>query len=162
MIIRICSRRAAEKMAWWLRQETAIISIVGTGVPKVMFASNPNIKAVFHMSFDDVLVPEDDKIPPVQDDFRGLKEFVDSLSVKVLLVHCAAGISRSAAVATAIAEYLGRSGNCVLVTKQEYNPNMMVYRFACKELGISPADAIQSVQQADIHGFYKCRWKEGR
>ena len=153
MIIRICSRRAAERMSWWLRQETAIISIVGTGVPKVMFASNPNIKAVFHMSFDDVLVPADDEIPPVQDDFRGLKEFVDSLSVKVLLIHCAAGMSRSAAVATAIAEYLGHSGNCVLVTKQEYSPNMMVYRFACKELGISPASAIQSIQQADIHGF---------
>jgi hypothetical protein len=73
-----------------------------------------------------------------QEDFNGLKTFIDSLKAKnieQLIVHCAAGISRSAGVACAIDEYLGLNNNFWF--QRQYFPNIHVYKLTCNELGIS-------------------------
>ena len=92
--------------------------------------------------FFDVEQPVDDKIIPITDDIaekiaKFILKYKDNLGKKYdLLVHCEAGISRSAAVAMAtecivlydcdIDEYL--VSKPALLTSDEYNPNMFVFR----------------------------------
>lgn len=137
MRLYIASEKKAIADSKKYNQNTAIISITEPNQEDVVFAENPFIKALFRMKFYDIEREYGKVKPAQQSDFKGLKEFVDSLSelnIKQLVVHCAAGISRSAAVAAAINEYanLGKHiWDC-----PSYFPNGHVYKLACRELGI--------------------------
>ena len=66
-----------------------------------------------------------------------LKAWVDRQECDILLVHCGAGVSRSAAVGAAINEYLNLGQK--IWGHLRYEPNRLVYRLACVELGIQPS-----------------------
>lgn len=136
--LKIMSEYEAQRKSSSFSVPTAIISITGPTEDPVIFADNDNIKEIFRMRFYDFDVGEDESREATQKDFNGLKTFIDSLKAKnieQLIVHCAAGISRSAGVACAIDEYLGLNNNFWF--QRQYFPNLLVYRLTCNELGIS-------------------------
>ncbi len=138
MKIEICSQAAAICQAEEATEKIAIISITSTGEPDVVFPDNPNIVSVLHLKFNDLTSEVDEEgIPygrelPRQEDFAGLKEFVTDLSCERLIVHCWEGISRSAAVAKAVYEFLGSRGT--LSSRRAFSPNQLVYAMVCREL----------------------------
>ncbi|MBQ6611564.1 MAG: hypothetical protein IJH70_14140 [Oscillospiraceae bacterium] len=138
MRIAVCSQAEALRLAEEVTEKTAIISITSKGDENVAFPKNPNILAVLHLKFNDLIVEYDEEgIPygrelPQQEDLVGLKEFVTGLSCEQLIVHCWEGVSRSAAVAKAVYEFLGNKG--ILSSPQGLSPNPLVYKLVCREL----------------------------
>lgn len=120
---------------------SAIISITTLTADDIRFASNENIRYIFHMHFNDL---ETDYArhgyvykAPVAENMKGLKKAVDrifKMDVEKIIVHCAAGISRSAAVAQAISDYKNLGYN--LWANHRYCPNRLVYRLCMDEFGI--------------------------
>jgi predicted protein tyrosine phosphatase len=132
------SEYEAKRKSSYFSVPTAIISITEPTEEPVIFADNSNIKEIFRMRFYDLEVGKNELKEATQEDFNGLKTFIDSLKAKnieQLIVHCAAGISRSAGVACAIDEYLGLNNNFWF--QRQYFPNIHVYKLTCNELGIS-------------------------
>lgn len=138
MQVEIRGEYEAKRFAAGCRVPLCIISITCPEDEPVIFAANPMIRGIFRMRFNDI---DHDKIPnippPQQEDFYGLKDFVDRMDCEVLLVHCGAGISRSAATAAAICEYLGIKHP--IWDNSKYVPNHLVYQYACTELGLRPS-----------------------
>ena len=135
MILTICSEHQAQKLAKSATKNTSIISITCPEDGYVDFGDNKYIVSVFRMRFNDI---DHDKIPeippPELHNFYGLKDFVDRLCCEELIIHCHAGISRSAAVAAAIDEYLHLGYH--IFDDERYHPNRLVYKYACIELGM--------------------------
>lgn len=137
MILTVCSEQYAIEIAKTTKKDTAIVSITCPEDPDIIFTNNESIKSIFRMKFNDI---DTDKIPnlppPKRDDFIGLKDFADNLCCEELIVHCGAGVSRSAAVAAALNEYLHLG--YTIFGREQYHPNSLVYKYACIELGIIP------------------------
>ena len=139
MIIVVYPEDLAEKMAVPPTDKMAIISITNLWERYVPFPANSDIVRIHRMKFDDEYLSKGNG--PRQEHFDGLKEFVDDIYGKanILMIHCAAGMSRSPAVAEAIVQYLSDKSD-VVYNKPDYphKPNPLVYRLACYELGIEP------------------------
>ena len=139
MELKILSQKIAEDMSKILDKKTSIISIVCPGENDAVFFDNKNIDKILRLYFNDCI--SDIKMQntvlkaPTQDDFKGLKNFVDNLSCDLLIVHCGAGVSRSAAVAAAINDYLNLDYN--IFENPNYSPNPTVYKCCQNELGIA-------------------------
>lgn len=135
------SQMRAVAEAKTLAERTAIISITAPGQPPVIFAENDSIIDIFRMVFWDIASPVhgNSKMKcPEQQDFNGLRAFVDEMvkeHVQIFIVHCAAGISRSAGVAAALNEYLGLHED--IFGNPNYFPNRLVYRLSLNEFGIT-------------------------
>lgn len=136
MELLILSEMQAIDYATKLTVPTSIVSITCPLDDKVVFKHNGKLKNVFHMQFNDIVVKNGDFDCPQQEDFAGLKNFIDKLDCELLIVHCFAGVSRSAATAAAIAQYLGIEKE--IFDNEDYDPNPLVYKLACKELNIEP------------------------
>ena len=142
MIIEICSQTMAVDSVAEAQERTAIISIVSTEDKDVPFPDAPNIGPILRLKLNDLTKEYDeDGIPygrplPQPEDFFGLKAFVAQLRCERLIVHCWEGSSRSAAVAAAVYEFRGCSDT--MRTWQRFTPNPLVYKLACRELGIRP------------------------
>ena len=115
-----------------LNKPTVIISIISKFDNEVKFANNNNIVDIFRMSFNDLDKDINNAKAPVQEDFTGLKTFVDKYKDYDIIVHCAAGVSRSAGTALAICQYLDIKTN--IDTSPNYIPNRLCYRLALYEL----------------------------
>lgn len=100
---------------------------------------NSKIKDVLSLEFDDITLKE----YGVKDGLKlfkkfhaiKIKEFVDKYkdSIKTIVVHCTAGISRSGAVGCCLARYLNDDDTYLLKTGN-YIPNERVYFVLCKVL----------------------------
>ncbi len=138
MTIYICSQPRAVEIVKEAKIKTSVISITSKEDGQVKFPANANLLSVLHLKFNDLTEEYDEEgFPygrplPAQEDFSGLKEFVDGLRCETLIVHCWEGISRSAAVAKAIYEYRG----CLdeIVKQKDISPNPLVYVLAKREL----------------------------
>ena len=140
MIIQVCSQKQAIEYAGCTKNKTSIISITSKEDADVVFPENLNIVSVLHMKLNDLTAEYDEEgIPygrplPQPEDFTGLKSFVEKLTCEILIIHCFEGKSRSAAVARAIYEFLGRKDD--LRIRKDAVSNPRVYDLACRELGI--------------------------
>ena len=138
MIIEVCSQARALELAGSASAATAFISITSKEEPDVVFPKNPHIVSILYLKFNDLTEGYDEEgIPygrplPKPEDFEGLREFVNALSCKCLLIHCWEGRSRSAAVAKAVYEYRGSQDE--LRTATNAFPNPLVYTLASREL----------------------------
>ncbi len=138
MIIEVCSRSGALKLAAAAQVSTSVISITSTEEDDLEFSGNTNIRSVLHLKFNDLTEGYDEygmpygRPLPKQKDFDGLREFVDALDCDHLIVHCWEGVSRSAAVAQAIYEFRGRTDT--VRAEQPGRPNPLVYTLARHEL----------------------------
>ena len=138
MIIEVCSRSGALKLAAAAQVSTSVISITSTEEDDLEFSGNTNIRSVLHLKFNDLIEEYDEygmpygRPLPKQKDFDGLRDFVTALDCDRLIVHCWEGVSRSAAVAQAIYEFRGRTDT--VRAEQPGRPNPLVYTLARREL----------------------------
>lgn len=113
-----------------------IISINSLDNDQTYFYYNDKIIDILPLYFNDIERGYGKSLAPRQEDFTGLKEFIDKYKneVEEIIVHCAAGISRSSAVAAAICQYLNLDEENTIWANHHYIPNRLVYRLAIKEL----------------------------
>lgn len=145
MNIKVMSRQ--EALVYSYKQDVdnyiiVSISCPGETGPVFYTPSNPEdvrCKAVLKLHFNDIDRPYEDK-EPKEEQLIGLKAFIDTFKdnpeIKDIIVHCAAGISRSSAVAAAICQYLGLNELDIIWSNYIYKPNTLVYKLALKELGL--------------------------
>lgn len=103
-------------------------------------------RGLIRLSFNDLERDySEELLAPKQGDFSGLKTFIDTFkdntAIKDIVVHCAAGISRSSAVAAAIAQYLDLDEFNLIWNNDLYIPNELVYRLALNEFGLKLCEA---------------------
>lgn len=123
----VMSRSEAAKYSSELTKRTLIISITDVGSSHNDFALNKNIVDILHLQFDDVEIPDKNCISPA--DAEQIVKFVNAHldETQCILVHCEAGICRSAGVAAALMLIL--IGNDDGIFKNaKYCPNRSCYR----------------------------------
>ena len=142
MHIAIASRLIAEKASALIKTPHAIISITDPDSNLPTFAPNENRLGILSLQFydlDDIsgqMEPKDAKEYLAQfgnglfKDYQAAEivDFVEEVKDKIkgILVHCEAGVSRSAAVAAAIELVLNGSDERVFKDRR-YSPNQYVY-----------------------------------
>lgn len=129
MQYKILSRAAAQKHSYKVDMPTIIISITDPDKDIARFAKNPNIYGVCRVSFDDADKRVDDEILMTHDDAKKIIDFVNRYrqNVDQIVVHCEAGMSRSAGVMAAIREWLDGDKFSVW-NNPMYHPNRHCYR----------------------------------
>ena len=131
MIVKCMARKVLEKNINNFDVPTIIISIrsIGDKPPKKLFLhSNPQVKDFITLAFDDVTTYCQGYYPITEQQARKIAKFVMRYkdSVEQIVVHCDAGISRSAGIAAAIAKYLNGNDDDFFV-RSPYTPNMTCY-----------------------------------
>lgn len=93
--------------------------------PRLVKTDHNKVVAVLYLFFDDEVVGDNTFS---DEQAEQVIRFVDAWKSKVerLVVHCDAGVSRSAAVCAAIKRYLGFD-NQDIFKNQQYEPNPLVY-----------------------------------
>ena len=130
--IRILNRKEAKKFSCESHDfKTAIISITDTDKADVIFEKNEanGIKAVLRLKFDDVERDYKNEHCITKEDAENIVKFVNKNKNKVdkFIVHCEAGVSRSAGVGAAIMKAL--NGDDWDIFKNPLKcPNMKCYR----------------------------------
>ncbi|MBQ8997199.1 MAG: dual specificity protein phosphatase family protein [Clostridium sp.] len=147
MKIKVMSQDEALKYSNNTDKRIAIISIVGAKEKPLEF--NEEIVCVFRMFFEDIERPIGNYKAPSKEDFKGLKDFIDNNmdSVDEIVVHCHAGVSRSAACASAIARYIGVN-DLFIWSSSDYMPNRLVFSCTIGELGVD-------LDENEIKSLYK-------
>lgn len=122
-----------------------IISINDSGHNTTIY-SNPKIKDVLALTFDDIELKEHEdgfiKLMEVSQGER-IKSFVDKYKgyVNNIVVHCTAGISRSGAVGCVLARYLNGNDEYLLKTGR-YIPNKYIYKLMCEVFNLEYSDEL--------------------
>lgn len=135
MIIQIMNRCKAKSETFRdIAPATAIISISGRYAETPILHRSDWLKGVLYLNFDD----EDTLIETrmTEDDAEQICKFLSFIKgkeVKRLIVHCDAGVSRSAAVAAAIMKYLDGS-DASIFNNHFYAPNMHCYKMTLNAL----------------------------
>lgn len=146
MNIRVMCEMAAIDFAKIASEKTVIISIVSKSEKAINFEQNENIIDIFRLFINDLCVDYGEHKAPIQEDFDGLKNFIDKYKGLDIVVHCAAGISRSAGVAMAIGEYLNIETG--IANSPNYEPNVVCYRCVQYELtGYKPGDGFKTEEK---------------
>jgi predicted protein tyrosine phosphatase len=109
-------------------QTSVIISITDKLAPENEFADrcDNGIRAILRLKFDDV---DSGKSAITEVDAANIAQFIKDWQDKVdlIVVHCEAGISRSAGVAAAIMKCLHGSDDLIF-DSYRYSPNIKCYR----------------------------------
>ena len=146
MNIKVMSRKEAIMHSY--KQEIPKCIIVSINClddfgPTFYECTNPEYKkimGVLRLNFNDIDKPYQN-LEPKQGDFIGLKIFIDTFKdnpeIEEIIIHCAAGISRSSATAAAICRYLNLDEMNIIWKNTDYVPNGLVYKLALRELGIN-------------------------
>lgn len=140
--IRIMGEREAIVYSKTVKKPTAIISIVSKIEKPINFDNNTNISEIFRLfvndlycDFKNTAIPLEAGLAPVQNDFDGLKQFVDRNKNAEIVIHCAAGVSRSAGVALAVAQYLEYYDlQDYILNSGNFDANLLCYKLARNEL----------------------------
>lgn len=119
-----------------LKEDCIIISINDTDCSTVIF-DNKNILDILKVTFDDLEKKSKNKENKYKlidiHIAKEIKSFVDKFKNKVnhIVVHCTAGVSRSAATACVVSRYLNGTDNHIF-SCGEYHPNKLVYKTMCE------------------------------
>jgi len=131
MKILVTDRESIEQ-GFLIRSSYALISIRDSDASSARVPKSTALRGVLHLAFDDAepsqtmpLPPEITVMTPAQ--ARQIWRFVGRYQREVgaFVVHCHQGMSRSPAVAAALAIYLGQSDKPFW---RDYSPNLHVYR----------------------------------
>lgn len=129
-LLRVMSRENARKYTYTNPdgvQDFVIVSINSTDSKLNMFCRNPHMKAVHFAVFDDV---EGNKAGCMsREDAEEIIQFVNQFITQVdeIIVHCDAGISRSAGVCAGLMRIINNDDSLIFENKM-YCPNMHCYR----------------------------------
>lgn len=128
MKITVMNRRDAVRYSFHPQQEkTAVISI---GTPNEQYHTGVytspynGISSVLRLWFDDV---ESGKDCIRKEDAEKIKRFVEAHKEDSIIVHCDAGVSRSAGIAAALMKYYN-GDDTPIFDNPRYCPNMLCYR----------------------------------
>ena len=163
--IRILNRKEAKKFSYESHDfKTAIISITDTDKADVIFEKNEinGIRAVLRLKFDDVERDYKNEHCITKEDAESIVKFVNKNKNKVdkFIVHCEAGVSRSAGVGAAIMKAL--NGDDWDVFKNPLKcPNMKCYRTvlnAFADAGYFDEDPMEEIKFKEETNIAK--WKE--
>ena len=115
-----------------LRAPYIVISIADPGSPQPKIRPSGLCRGILRLRFHDAEPVAGFIAPPeikqmTQRQAQAIWQFVQKhlSDIKVIVVHCEAGMSRSPAVAAAICKSLGGDDSKFF---QEFQPNMLVYR----------------------------------
>jgi len=134
MKILILSRARAEGFSnKYLAEPYAIISITDRAVNDAVFNENSALKAVLRLKFNDADGLTENAISSV--DAKRIIDFVQSWKecIRLIVVHCEAGMSRSAGVGAALMLWLNGDDSPVF-NNAYFRPNMRCYRTMLNEL----------------------------
>ena len=163
--IRILNRKEAKKFSYESHDfKTAIISITDTDKADVIFDKNETngIRAVLRLKFDDVERDYKNEHCITKEDAENIVKFVNKNKNKVdeFIVHCEAGVSRSAGVGAAIMKAL--NGDDWDVFKNPLKcPNMKCYRTVLNafiDAGYFDEDPMEEIKFKEETNIAK--WKE--
>ena len=163
--IRILNRKEAKKFSCESHDfKTAIISITDTDKADVIFEKNEanGIKAVLKLKFDDVERDYKNEHCITKEDAENIVKFVNKNKNKVdkFIVHCEAGVSRSAGVGAAIMKAL--NGDDWDIFKNPLKcPNMKCYRTVLNafiDAGYFDEDPMEEIKFKEETNIAK--WKE--
>jgi predicted protein tyrosine phosphatase len=131
MNILVTDRQSIEH-GFLVRSSYALISIRDIGAKHARIPKPTALRAVLHLAFDDAEPSAAMRLPPQvramdKPQAEQIWRFVDQHKAHVgaFVVHCHQGVSRSPAVAAALAVYLGQDDRPFW---REYMPNRHVYR----------------------------------
>lgn len=135
MQFRILSRTGAKSYFYHpLDHDCVVISITDIDSDPVHFAQNNRIKAILRRSFADT----DANVPNAmqKEDADRIVEFVSRWKdqVEEIIVHCEAGISRSAGVCAALMLWLNGTDSPIF-DNAYFHPNMRCYRLVLNSVG---------------------------
>lgn len=137
MEFNVFSRSRAKKESYKLDKPTIIISITDPDKDINVFAKNPNLVSVCRVSFDDtepdVLLKGE--VLMTAKDASKIKDFIMAYkdTVEQIIVHCEAGISRSAGTCAAIMKYM-TGDDSQIFNSRRFCPNMHCYRLTLNAL----------------------------
>ena len=163
--IRILNRKEAKKFSYESHDfKTAIISITDTDKADVVFEKNEvnGIRAILRLKFDDVERDYKNEHCITKEDAESIVKFVNKNKNKVdkFIVHCEAGVSRSAGVGAAIMKAL--NGDDWDVFKNPLKcPNMKCYRTVLNafiDAGYFDEDPMEEIKFKEETNIAK--WKE--
>ena len=163
--IRILNRKEAKKFSYESHDfKTAIISITDTDKADVIFEKNEvnGIRAVLRLKFDDVERDYKNEHCITKEDAENIVKFVNKNKNKVdkFIVHCEAGVSRSAGVGAAIMKAL--NGDDWDIFKNPLKcPNMKCYRTVLNafiDAGYFDEDPMEEIKFKEETNIVK--WKE--
>ena len=135
MTFQVMGRNEAPRASYrTLPERTVIISIADVDQEPVRFAKNPHILAICRVHFDDVDRGQPNCI--TREDAIQIRDFMRAHpKAEHVLVHCEAGVSRSAGAAAALMKYY-TGCDAAIFDHPRFRPNMSVYRMvlnACFE-----------------------------
>ena len=128
MKFEVMSRNKAHDMSYSHNiEDCVIISITDVCSLYNSFAPNPHIRDVLHLKFDDV--EKNDVMAISESDAEKIIEFVNRHLpfVDKIIVHCEAGVSRSAGVCAALMQIINGDDSPIF-NSGRYCPNMTCYR----------------------------------
>ena len=140
--LKIMSESDAIRYIQKSRLPLAVISITGKGERDAEIPQKENMKYLLRLKFNDFEDAGPDGhyagVLPSASDIKGLKKWVDDVfqnqDIRILAVHCAGGISRSAGMGQAISDYKGLGYHAW--ANIHHHPNRLVYKLTCEELGV--------------------------
>lgn len=142
MVFKVFSRSSA--IAYSFKKEipkTEIISISDSYDFCPRFNKNQNILRVLYLKFDDVEKGEPNCI--TTEDAKKIVKFINTVNkdIEQIIVHCEAGVSRSAGICAAIMKYL-TGDDSEIFDNSKYCPNITCYRTVLNEF-YSPKEEIR-------------------
>jgi predicted protein tyrosine phosphatase len=133
--------RSSIEQGFVVKSSYALISICDSDARRACIPKVAGLRGILHLSFDDA-EPLVNARPPAHiklmsaAEARRIWRFVDKYKANVgaFVVHCHQGMSRSPAVAAALAVYLGADEKPFW---REYSPNEHVYRLLREAMPLS-------------------------
>ncbi len=129
----VMSRNEAERYSHRTHfEETAVISI---STPDERYDLNiyasiyNRIKRILRLQFDDV---DRGSLAMTEEDAAAIAEFVEENKDRTIIVHCDAGITRSAGIAAAIMKHYNGDDSPIFNSRL-YCPNMLCYRMVLEQ-----------------------------
>lgn len=122
-----------------MKEPYVLVSIRDPDKPNVKVKKSALCKAILSLAFHDAEPSESLRLPPeirlmTDEDANAIWQFVRQPreGVGAIVVHCEQGMSRSPAVAAAIAVGLGQDNSKFL---KQYQPNGFVFATVCRACG---------------------------
>ena len=126
MEIQVWNREQAIKNVKDISKKAMVISITSSGDSFPIFQEQIDTKVLF-LQFDDVDANDKKYKPMRPDQAQRTVDFVkENLDVELCIVHCDAGVSRSAAVAAAIGKFIN-GDDMFIFGRPRFSPNAHVY-----------------------------------
>lgn len=130
--ILVMNREKARKYSYEAHTHSSIIvSITDPESERNRFCNryDNRIRRILHIQFDDIDTEKDGYYPISDDDAIKITEFVKRYAdcVDRIIVHCEAGVSRSAGCAAALMKYYF-GNDFAIFDNPYYKPNSLVYK----------------------------------